>query len=127
MRYGRKECAKGDQLLKIKKENGFAIIKEKLVKGDVITYRFITDVYSRQTLNNNSLKEYFAFQYGPLLLGTKDTNDIRLNKNEKFTRLDSVSFQSQNSGLILQPVIHLLDSTVTKEANYKRKILFKNI
>jgi len=112
--------------LKIKKENGFAIIKEKLVKGDIITYRFITDVYSRQTLNNNSLKEYFAFQYGPLLLGTKDSNDIRLNKNEKFTRLDSISFKSEYSGLILQPIIHLIDSSVTKEANYKRKILFKN-
>lgn len=111
--------------LKFKKENGFAVVKEKLVKGDVITYSFSSDVYSRQTLNNNSIKGYFAFQYGPLLLGIKDTSDIKISKNEKFTRLDSVTFKSQNNGFIFHPITHLMDKTVTKEANYKRRVLFR--
>ena len=112
--------------LKYKKVNGFAILKEKLAKDDVITYSFVSDVYSRQVLNNNSIKGYIAFQYGPMLLGIKDTSDIKVSKNDEFTRLDSVSFKSQHSGIIFHPITHLLDSSVTKEANYKRRVLFRS-
>jgi hypothetical protein len=111
--------------IKYNKVNGFAIVKEKLVKSDVIIYSFDSDVYSRQFLNNNSIKGYIAFQYGSLLLGIKDTADIKFSKCDEFTRIDSVSFKSQNSGIIFHPITHLLDSSVTKEANYKRRVLFR--
>jgi len=106
-------------------KNGFAILHTKLKKGDVLIYKFESEVYHKPTINKNTLKGYDVYLYGPLLLGTKDTVEYSLDKNEKFTQLKALTFKSNRSNLILEPIIHMMDSTVTKEANYNRKVLFK--
>ena len=111
--------------LKFNTINGFATVKIALKKDDIIRFTFNMKVQKNNPVNNNTLKNYQVYNYGPLLLGTTDTNSYKLNENEKFVQQSPLVFKSKTSKLVLKPIMHVMDSTVNKESKYCRKVLFK--
>jgi hypothetical protein len=105
--------------------NNFVQLKASLKEGDVISYKFETKVQNSPTINRNTMPGHQVFMFGPLLLSSKQVAVDTLTGKEKFKEQGKLVFKSKKSKIVLQPVMHLMDSTVTKESKYNRKVLFK--
>lgn len=107
-------------------ENGFVCFTKKLGKGDQISYRFELKSGAEKLENPNSLAGYHKYFYGPLILGHKGKEEIRVSHQVQFEPKGNKTFGIKNDTLQFIPVYHLLNPEVKKETGYQVQVIFKN-
>ena len=116
-----------DKPVSYKKENGFAVLKARLKKGDRIHYTFGMTPRIQQ-LSNKSLKGtgYRKIVYGPLVLGYQGKKIQQLTEQAVFNRLDNDHWQLGNKEDIkFSPIFHVLDPKVKEKSGYQKQIIFE--
>ena len=106
-------------------ENGFICFTQKLNNGDQISYRFEQKSGVEKLENSNSLAGYHKYFYGPLILGHKGKEEIRLSQQVQFELKGNKTFGLKNDNQQFIPVYHLLNPEVRKEEGYQVQVLFK--
>jgi len=115
-----------DKKIQTNSENGFVCFTKKLGKGDQISYRFELKSGAEKLENPNSLAGYHKYFYGPLILGHKGKEEIRLSQQAEFEFKGNKTFGLKNDTLQFIPVYHLLNPKVRKEEGYQIQVLFKD-
>jgi hypothetical protein len=115
-----------DKKIQTDLENGFVCFTKTLSKGDQISYRFALKSGAEKLENPNSLAGYHKYFYGPLILGHRGKEEIRLSQQAEFELKGNKTYGIKNDTLQFIPVYHLLNPEVKKETGYQIQVIFKN-
>jgi len=107
---------------------GMISFKHHIKEGDIVKIEFEPKLRSVQTLNKHSIKNYFTFRYGPLILGHSGKDEVQIPFSAKLrieTKDNKLKAFVENDSLVLQPLYHLLSPEVKKNS-YSMQVIFKN-
>ena len=111
------------KLMQASFKNSFMTLEYQPVHGDKLMLKFKQHVYSTSTQNIHSLKEYYAFRYGPLILGLDTKQELTLGDDNQVTVSGNDIFLLNNQHA-LTPLFSKDSASITLE-NYSKQILFK--
>lgn len=108
-----------------KVKNGFIIFEKVLKKGTLIELKGEMDVKNVSIIGNNSILDSYKFMYGPLIIGLKDSVQIKLPKVSKFEQIEPGKFKVKDTNYMFSPLFHPMSKEVDVENKYKKQILFR--
>ncbi|HEX9971574.1 MAG TPA: hypothetical protein VGD14_05850, partial [bacterium] len=115
-----------DSTVPFLEKNNFIELQLDLKEGDRIDLNFDLVFQIQNTINHNSIKDYFSFRHGPLILGTDRENEIEIVSNAKFSSSGRGHYQLNNSDITLSPIHDVRNIAEQNIHTYRKQILFKN-
>lgn len=108
-----------------KVKNGFILFEKVLKKGTLIELKGEMDVQNVSIIGNNAILDTYKFMYGPLIIGLKDSVQIKLPKLSKFEQIEPGKFKVKDTNYMFSPLFHPMSKEVDVENKYKKQILFR--
>ncbi|MCU0642871.1 MAG: glycoside hydrolase family 127 protein [bacterium] len=115
-----------DSTIPFIEKNNFIELQLDLKEGDRIDLSFDLVFQIQNTINHNSIKDYFSFRHGPLILGSDQKNEIEIVSKAKIHSLERAHYRSNNNDIILAPILDVRDIAEKDIHAYRKQILFKS-
>lgn len=107
-------------------KNNFIDLQLNLKEGDRIELSFGLAFQVQKTMNHNSIKNYFSFRHGPLILGSDQASEIEIVNAAKPDSSGGAHYRFDNSDITLSPIVDVRNISEKNIHTYQKQVLFKN-
>lgn len=121
------QVSKGGNPLDVTMDGSYLVISAQFKSGEEYELSFTQKLGKVKPHGNNTDKNLFKIQYGPLVLGVEGhTEYVKLPQKLKINKAGPTDFNLEGTAFTLHPVYHLMNKKVNEKGVWHSQVLFSN-